>query len=201
MMLHSTANSITNLFVENSIIKEQDREVYVYGLEYILAFSLSALVVLTSSFLLGKFFETITFVFVIYIMRAFAGGYHADTHLKCQALFFFMSFLNIFLSKITNLYSGIHLEITMIVLLCISSVLVFILAPVAHENRPLTTKEYDIFKVKSRIAALFITTVILLACFVFKNGLAIYFSGTMGLFASVISLILARMGGEKNEIQ
>lgn len=72
----------TSLF-HKGVIPEKDIPVYEYAWQLILSTLVSSVVILTIGALSGNLPQALAFLIIFCGMRAFAGGYHASTHLTC----------------------------------------------------------------------------------------------------------------------
>ena len=77
------ALSISNTLAENNIIKKEDVAIYKYGILLFLTSALEIGIILILSLFIGNFIETIIFFVAFLPIRVYAGGYHADTKLRC----------------------------------------------------------------------------------------------------------------------
>ena len=77
------ALSISNTLAESNIIKKEDVAIYKYGILLFLTSALEIGIILILSLFIGNFIETIIFFVAFLPIRVYAGGYHADTKLRC----------------------------------------------------------------------------------------------------------------------
>ena len=80
-MLHILSKRIAFL-----VCKKTDKlpfEIYVYGFELLISSIIETGALLFVGFLIGKFIETILFLFSFSSIRFFSGGYHANSYIKC----------------------------------------------------------------------------------------------------------------------
>lgn len=74
--------AITFLTKDENVSKE-DREIIAYGFECILSKAINILSLLPAVIWLGMFKEWLIFLVLFGILRPLAGGYHAETKLRC----------------------------------------------------------------------------------------------------------------------
>ena len=132
-------------------IEENDsdkKEICEYGLEILIAYIFYFLFFIVLSVITSTFLESIAFLMGFMILRNFAGGFHANTYLKCHLMFGINHILFIALVYFvpTDLYIAINISVSII-----SVVLVLILAPIDHKNRRFTKGEYKHFRTASVI--------------------------------------------------
>ena len=143
---------------ERGIIKEEDREIYQFGIRN----GFIILLNIATAFLIGLFTEQLFVVFVFTVsfmtLRSFTGGYHCDSRLLC----YIESNLVLFIP----VYTGSLLVKTPVpaVLFILAAALGIILAisPMHSKNRKLDQKEKRHFGRRARITAVLQTAVLFL---------------------------------------
>lgn len=82
-MLKMMCEDLSFILVKNRIISEEDRDIYIYGLELLL----NGLLVIGTIILLGVLFNKIlitgVFLLIFCSLRMYSGGYHANQYWKC----------------------------------------------------------------------------------------------------------------------
>lgn len=151
---------ISELIAESMVLHtklQEDREIYVYGLQIILNTIISLGIVLIAGYWLHIFCETLLFLFCYCSIRLFAGGFHASSNEKCIGTFILGYLVIIFIlfnvNKITNLY--------LILILCLINTIIAMWAPVEAYNNPIPKWKKNRMKKKSFFISLIITIVIL----------------------------------------
>ena len=130
---------------KGGVISEEDYPLYEYGLHEIEVTALNIVTDLLIAALMGMFLEGIVFLVIYVPLRRFAGGYHAETELRCYGLSALLVFLALCAIRVTPGSLTVHLPL----FLCASAV-IFFLAPVGTANKPLDTTEYCVYRRKSR---------------------------------------------------
>jgi accessory gene regulator B len=107
-MFARSTKRIIHWLCRKKIIKQQDMDVYAYGIQNLLIFLFN----LFSFMVIGAIFHTImyTAVFILFysVLRIYAGGYHASTAMRCYfisniiVLIFIIAFVNKKLSHLAN---------------------------------------------------------------------------------------------------
>lgn len=129
-----------------SIIKEDEREVYHYYFEV----SISALgywvSILAVAIITGRLWESMVYLGTFMLLRGNFGGYHADTHLKCALLS--MTGYLLFLLTVAFLPTS---WILYVVVMAMASVLLCAIgfAPIDHPNKPFSSGEYQKYRKNS----------------------------------------------------
>lgn len=159
-MLDKVAGHTADLLSTNQIIRDDDKEIYAYGIEVILSTVINLVVIVAIGILMGRFAETAIFILAFASLRVYAGGYHARTHLGCIATFTLIYLANISVVGITPNW----LEKPISIGAAIAAFLfIWHAAPIEHKNRPFEGDEYKRFKRNCRLilAVEFITVMAL----------------------------------------
>ncbi len=189
-MLERLSEKFAGKLVSAGIISEADTDVYVYGFFQAVMLLLNVVTTL----LLGIIFQLLIPCILLnlaYIpIRINAGGHHANSPFKCYIHSTIM--IAVLLSVIK--WVPIHPAVS-IALLVISSVVIWIFAPVETENNPLDEVEQHIYRKRTRII-LIIEIVIILLCLIFsKNQTAATI--VLGLFTEGLMLLVGIAGKYK----
>lgn len=73
----------SEFLLKNKAIPEDEFEIYVYGFDFLFTTTLSAISILILASPFKSFLNGVIFILTFFIMRMFAGGYHAETHWGC----------------------------------------------------------------------------------------------------------------------
>lgn len=161
-MLDKCGAKLADALCDNHIIKEENKEIIVYGIDALLSTLINVVIVVGLGLILKLFLPTVVFLISFAVLRVFAGGYHAKTRIGCTA-----SFLTIYLAGMTlqQYTPDIFVKPVTIGLAAISFASVFILAPVEHPNRPYQGNDYQVFKRMSRIIVILQTLLVIAGTF------------------------------------
>lgn len=161
-MISKLSEKFTDRLFLNQSITEEERELYVYG--FYIMFSHLLYLVLASAFgaLFGCFIESVFFYVAFQSIRRTAGGYHASTEMRCQIISTISIFAVIIFIKISKVYT---LMLPLIVLTILSAVAIFCLSPLDTPEKPLSRKEFNYFRKKSRLILLIIFSTIITSYF------------------------------------
>ena len=194
IMLVHLARRISSFFISKGTIKEEERQIYDYCFEIMLSTILNFCSVMVIAIITKTVFFTLCFIVGFMIIRATAGGYHAETHMACFMILI-VSYA-IYLIILQSLSNDI-ISILTIVICIVSVLLISFLAPVEDHNKPLTKAEIKEFKKKSYLAmlSLVIVSILLILCMGNKKW---GFSFAAGMFIVSMSLIAGTL---KNKIQ
>ncbi len=211
-MLNKMAISIAQSYYAQSgeNYDKDDIEFYAYGFQVLFMNILDITAVIILGGFIGLFFETIVFLSAFASLRAYAGGHHASTPLKC-----FLSLLGFYALMLIIIYFTpvyfINYVSLLITWICIFPVLKF--APAINENRPVGPIQYSEFRKKTVLILLVQTSIITLLsalCIVLplsNKASYICLSFSIGQFVESVSIVIAKTqsllkkGGEFNEIQ
>ncbi len=191
LMIETLAKKLTTKFINNKIIKSEDREIYDYCFEttIVILFSYSLLFIL--SIIFNEFISTLIFILSFSSFRKVCGGYHADNYLKCGIMSLASYLLLILIIKKFN----IIFEIATIILI-LGSVVIMFLSPIQDDNKPFTEQQKRRFRVISRsLAAILIVVFVILEAFGLHSLMAnkYYFSFCYGIDLIALSLLLSKI--------
>lgn len=183
------ALSISKTLSESNIIKKEDVAVYKYGILLCLTTVLEIGIILILSLFIGNFIKTIVFLLAFLPIRVYAGGFHADTKLRC-----FFVLLGVYtLFTILSMNSDHAIYQYMMILIPISNIIcVYLWSPLIHVNKNSSENE----KKKFRNISLFLSTiegmiVLLFGVLHISNWLSI--SILLGLLTALLSLVAGKI--------
>lgn len=170
-LLTRLSRKIVNDLTRSDIVKAEDAEIYIYGINQILMYSINISSALIIGLIFGKFFEAAVFIVAYCSLRSFAGGYHAKTPLRCYV--FSVIMLIIVLVGIKYLYLT---EWMYYVVLLTAALVVIVLSPVEDKNKPLDEIEHRVYKKRT---ILIVATELLI-------GIVLKLMGLDNLFVAVV---------------
>lgn len=187
--MEKLSHKIGDDLVRSGVVKAEDAEVYIYGINQILAYVLNASSSLIIGLIFGVTFEIVIFMAAYIPLRSFAGGYHAKTPLRC----YIFSVIMLIVVSIGLKYLAVSEWVYYAVLL-VSVLGVLVLSPVEDRNKPLDEIEHKVYKKRT----VFIAAAELAVCFVFKLGRLDNLFLAMVYSFAVLSLMLIA-GKVKNQ--
>lgn len=134
-----------NMLIDNGIIENEDREIYSYGLKQGILMILNIIITIVIGLLLQMMWQSILFMISYIPLRIYAGGYHARTQLKCFWYSILLIFVVLLAIKFIPWTSFIILGLALI-----SGTIVYLLAPVEDQNKPLSKSEVKVYKIRAR---------------------------------------------------
>lgn len=123
------AGKIGNNLVHSNVIKEEDAEIYIYGINQILVSVLNVSSALIIGLIFGVFFEIAVFMAAYIPLRSFAGGFHAKTPLRCYIFSVMMLIIVSIAFKYLSIAAWMYYAV-----LAVSFVIVLILSPVEDKT-------------------------------------------------------------------
>lgn len=136
---------------------EEDKEIYVYGLQIILNTLVSMGLVLLIGYCFHIFYETIFFLVSYSSIRLYAGGFHASSNEKCIGIFLLGYLVISFILSNVEPVTCIYLTLV----LCLLDISIFMWAPVEAYNNPIPEQKKRGMKLKAFSISSIITIVIL----------------------------------------
>ena len=183
MGLTKLTNRIVDIIIASGSGKSDDREVYAYGIEIMLSTVINLLCIFTIAIIVGKIAYTIVYMVFFMGLRTVAGGYHAETHLGCLLVMLAAYGLSLLVFFVPTTYY-LWISFVMIVL---SASLIFILAPVAHPNKPLDSDDMRRLRALSRSVIALEIALILLGWVVVPHLKVYTMAASMGMVTSALS--------------
>ena len=132
-MILSLAKRITDKCIELHIISENEI-VYQYGFAMLLSYSIGATFILMYGIFSSQLLESIIYLALFDKIRCHAGGYHANSYLKCNLSFISLFFVYITISKLTS-FTFIFLLASLLF------IAIYKFLPIEHPNKPLSAKQ------------------------------------------------------------
>lgn len=160
-------------------IQEKYIALYAKAMEVLLAIGINLVTALMIGYFLEMWWYCIIFLVMFIPLRSYAGGYHARGYISCYMESCALLITALLLLKYFILEGRMISAIWQLFLL--SAVIIFILAPLADENKPISEKEAKVFKRRARITL--ISEGIL-------AGILIYFSVDYG-YAIMMAVIIS----------
>lgn len=186
--MQKLAQKTANQLAVQGIISQKDTAVYCYGLEALYSSLLELLTILFLSFFVGNFWQTVLFFAAFIPLRVYAGGYHAKTRLRC----YLMSL------AVYGVFSMVLLMTPVAWLLpfawggsVLSLFIVWLLAPVAHQNHKISLKSRKVYR---KTALMICTTevfIIVLGQSLLQNN-TLFFAMLLALLAETISMVVVK---------
>lgn len=147
-LLARLAGKIGNNLVHSGVVKEEDAEIYIYGINQILVSVLNVSSALIIGLIFGVFPEIAVFTAAYIPLRSFAGGYHAKTPLRCYVFSVIMLIVVSIGLKYLHIAEWIYYAV-----LVAATLVVLVLSPVEDRNKPLDEIEHKVYKRRTILIA------------------------------------------------
>lgn len=183
--MEKCSKKIIDYMLNNNIISEQDKEIYLFGLISMLRTVLNIMTLISIGILFGMLVECIVFVIFIILLRTYSGGFHSDNPTICyfiSVIIVILTLLNIKFETL-NVYSSI-------ILLAVSLVLILKYAPVGHKNKPLEEIEIKVYRRRllATITGLLFISILLM----FWNSESLLIAGNMAFLVNAFMILLSK---------
>jgi len=172
---------LTNALVVNKTIKEEDKELYSYGLRQGMIMLAQTVSILLAGILLGMWWQSVLFMLAYAPLRLSAGGIHANKQWVC----FICTLLHF--AAVMMLIKYIDWSIfAMIIATALSVAAILLFAPVEDKNKPFDEVEKRVYTTRTRIILFIEATTIFLLLVFQLNSIAESISVTLGTLAVMI---------------
>lgn len=138
-------------FVERLISisgKDSNVEVVLYGLQTMLDGGVSLIILMSMGFYFDKITYTVLYIIFSTLINRSTGGYHAATRLGCGVITMCMFYIAIFIPERLQQYLSIY---SFLLGGTISALIVWLLAPVVHPDKPLTIQCFYRNRLSARV--------------------------------------------------
>lgn len=140
-MITKVSQKVTDRLLSRNVIKDEDYEIYQYGLEQIFTSIMDLMTLLAIGVIMGMIWQCIIFVLSFMLLRKYAGGYHASTPLRCYLLTTLIITVALSVMKYIEInyfiYWGLFIS---------SSIVTFLLSPMESENKRLDDIERIVYR-------------------------------------------------------
>lgn len=85
-MIEKKAEYFTEKLVSKALIKNEDKEVYQYGIEVLISTAINIVLLLVIGITTRTVLLSICYFLILLTVRTLTGGYHATSHIKCKIL-------------------------------------------------------------------------------------------------------------------
>lgn len=191
-MMKSISGAISKTLWAKGIIQKQDIDTCRYGLEVFASSVLEIASILIIAIFIGNFFETLSLFIMFIPLRIYAGGYHADTKIKCYLISLGVYVLLTLVITITPKAMFPMLNTYLTVITCVT---VLTLSPVIHKNKTVSNKEKRHYRNISIFICLTETLIIVLLTAFSPRSSAVV-SMAIGQAAVAFSMIGAALKGK-----
>lgn len=185
-MFNAAVSNIVDTWVDYGVIEEENKDIYIYGLDLVLFSTLNLLAILITAAVTGKLIESILLIIVTVPLQMLGGGFHAKTHLNCFFIMYIGWWCVMWLTPNVN-------TIAVIGIVACAVITIFRLAPVANENVPISEGQSNKMKVLVRIYAIFFASISILSSDMFWGIQMISSYVAMGLGVIALSMLANKL--------
>lgn len=187
-MISRLSSIITEALCNSQVVDEADRELYVYGFFVLLSQGLFFLISVLFGCIFGTLWESIVFFIMFSTVRCYAGGFHASKESVCTccttAMLFLASMSICVLEKTESVSASLYI-------LVISSVVVYLLSPLASEDKPLSINETLEYTRISRVIVIAIGIIAIIGVFLRVPG--ILYAASISMVSESCLLVLGKV--------
>lgn len=141
------AKWLSRRMVERGIIKEEEQEIYQFGIRNGFIILLNVVTAFLIGLLTAKLLVVAVFTLSFMVLRSYTGGYHSDSRIFC----YIGSNLVLFIPVYTEELFIKTPNIVLIFFLILASGIILILSPMHSKNRKLDEKEQKHFGIRARL--------------------------------------------------
>ena len=146
-MFHAISERIADFILSENEEQKDNREVLIYGIEILISDVVNLFVVLLTGLLFGHILCSLVFFISFAVLREKTGGYHADTHLKCNVVLFINTVMVMFI--ISWLTDKDYMLFIVVAAAVFSGIVIGIFSPRDNVNKRLDADSKKKFKLQS----------------------------------------------------
>ncbi len=140
------AEWLSRRMVERGIIKEEEQEIYQFGIRNGFIILLNVVTAFLIGLLTAKLLVVIVFTVSFMMLRSYTGGYHSDSRIFCYIGSNLVLFIPVYTEELFIKTSNAVL----LFFLFLASVIILVLSPMHSKNRKLDEKERKRFGIRAR---------------------------------------------------
>ncbi len=138
---------LSRRLVERGIIKEEEQEIYQFGIRNGMIIWLNVLTAFLIGLVTEKLFIVAVFIISFMVLRSYTGGYHSDSRIFC----YIGSNLVLFVPVYTGIFFIQTEDVVLFFLLSLAVGIILIFSPMHSKNRKLDKTEQKHFGRKARV--------------------------------------------------
>lgn len=183
-MFKKFSGFIVNLAAAKNVIKPNQVDECIYGINTLLTSSLNMLTALIIGLIFNKFFEMVLFIVVYKTVRKYSGGRHSATALGC----YIVSVITYIIAVLCIEFCSLPSSVLIIISFAASVVLAFI-SPIEAEKKPLNSVEKRVYKFKC-IITLIVWLLVLLVLWYIKSFGYFYYNFIKAIVTGLVTVTL-----------
>lgn len=178
--MEKLVNKLTEYLIHKEVILQEKKNIYQFGFQVGLEVTLNTVISILIAVACNMEIECIVFFMVFIPLRSYAGGLHLNSYIKCMIC----SCLSLLLILLIVKYIDIN-RILMMCIITLSIIIIKVIKPVEHVNRPVSRKKYAEFIKKLNIT-LMVLAVASVVLFVLDVKRMLYTVAVTMLFMALI---------------
>lgn len=127
------------------LISPEEEEIYLFGTEKMVDGIISAVSFFVIACLVGRVWELLIFLIAFKTLREYAGGYHASTRAGCYIITMGMMITVLSIQNYIHIHSHVAVGLWIV-----CGFVLFCLAPIEAENKPLDEEEMNLYGRKAK---------------------------------------------------
>lgn len=167
-MINKLSNRLADILLSNGTIKDEEHELYVYGLFMLLSQLMFFILICIFGLVLHCITESIIFYIAFQFIRKYAGGYHAKTEARCEIISTLSLLACIIIIRLSKAYDFSSI---LLITATLSAACIFAFCPLDTPEKPLSKKEYAYFR-RISIIILLVIFILAAASFYFRLSFA-----------------------------
>lgn len=187
-MISKLASIIAEKFIKNPNVNYNKVEIYQYGFFILLSNTIFFIITIIFGIIFNSLVQSVIFYLSFFLIRQYAGGYHASTETKCEILstfFIFTCVLIIYLSKIFDINDVLfHLGL-------FASLIIAVISPLDSPEKTLSENEIKCFR-RICLILLIIELCIIIISYYFKLSF-IFKPICIGIILESVLLIIGKI--------
>ncbi|MDD6645850.1 MAG: accessory gene regulator B family protein [Oscillospiraceae bacterium] len=148
MLLNSLSEKIADFLFADS--NDYPLEVYIYGIKLLISSIIGMCVISVLGLFTGYFAQAMIYIVALSLIKSFAGGYHANTYLKCNTIFVISFLFSIYMYRLLIKVSAMGVFITSGLVFGVTLLTILLFSPVEHSNKkiePSDRKKYKLISI------------------------------------------------------
>jgi len=182
----SIIKNVVSSWVSSGIILDTDSDIYEYGFELILFSIINVTIIILTSLFVNKVPESIALLLAVIPLQSCGGGYHAKTHMRCFLIMYIGWWICIWLLPYISL-------LFMVLIIALSLIMIFTLAPVSHENVTLSDKQRLKMKHYVRIISIIIAIISVVTYILGMLNRNVSIAFALGMGGVAISMMVSQL--------
>lgn len=141
-MIHSLSESIVDFLLCQKAILDDDKQIYVYGVELIVSSLINMLICLIIGFITRQIVNVLLLFLSFVSLRLYLSGYHCKTYLKCNITFGTVIFIILYINNVIG-----NNKIFIFILIIFNILIVLLLTKNGKHKLYIQEKKYKIVSV------------------------------------------------------